>query len=563
MPGSYRLRIFVFGAAALLLGAATPEVTGTVQVQSVKPRLSFANSTRDARAAATANAARARLYGGKPIDVLTYHNDAFRTGWNQNETDLTPASVGSASFGLLTSLNVDGNVFAQPLLVSGFVMPDGSSHDVLVIATGNDTVYAYDARTFALLWQVSLGTPQATNDIGCQDVQPTYGISSTPVILRSGAGAATIYLVSATEPAPFSFQTQLHALDLRTGLDVTPPVQIAPSATLSDGSTLAFDPKNQWSRAGLAAGSGSIYVSIGSHCDNNAVAISGWLLRYSLTLVPMAAFHTIQTPNSYELASIWMSGFAPAIDPAGNVFVVTGNGETWAYEKDWGESVLSLTPALNQVRNRFTPSAYRKLDNSDSDLGSAGVMLLPPVAGQTVPPLGVVLGKPGVLYLLNQAHLGGLTPNDGGAMQAITVTARTRAGLWGGPAYYDGAKGPTIYTQTDTDVLRAYTVSTTGTAALTATVTGTTLAGYGGSMPIVSSNGSTPATGVVWLIRRTNPIQLEAYNADMLGAPIFTAVAGGPWSNPTRNNPFLTPMVANGNVYVPGYKTVEVFGLLQ
>ena len=563
MSGAYRLRTCLFGASAMLLGAASPSATGNISVQGVTPRLPVANHARDARTATTVTASRAQVYGGTPIDVLTYHNDGFRTGWNQSETDLTPASVGSASFGLLTNLNVDGNVFAQPLLVSGFVMPDGSTHDVLVIATGNDTVYAYDAQTFALLWQVSLGTPQATADVGCADVQPTYGISSTPVVLRSGAGAATIYLVAATEPAPLSFQTQLHALDLQTGLDITPPVQIAPSATLQDGSTLAFDPKNQWNRAGLAVGSGSIYIGIGSHCDNNAGAISGWLLRYSLALAPMAAFHTIQTPNSYELASIWMSGFAPAIDPAGNVFVVTGNGESWGYEKDWGESILSLTPALNVVRSRFTPAAYRKLDNSDTDLGSGGIMLLPPVAGQTVPPLAVVLGKSGVLYLLNQTSLGGLKPTDGGAVQAITVATRSRAGLWGGPAYYNGANGPTVYTQTDADVLRAYSVSTTGAAALTQTVTGTTLAGHGGSMPIVSSNGATPATGVVWLIRRTNPIQLEAYNADTLGAPIFSAVAGGRWSNPTGNNPFLTPMVANGKVYVPGYKTVQVFGLLQ
>src|SRR5215469_14589741 len=99
-----------------------------------------------------------RPYGGTPVDVLLYHYDLLRTGWNQSETDLTPITVASSNFGQLTTLQVDGNVFAQPLLVSGFTMPDGTTHDVLVVATGHDSLYAFDAQTYSLLWQVSLGT---------------------------------------------------------------------------------------------------------------------------------------------------------------------------------------------------------------------------------------------------------------------------------------------------------------------------------------------------------------------------------------------------------------------
>ncbi len=148
---------------------------------------------------------------------LRYHNDNYPTGWNQSETDLTPAAVGSASFGQLTTLNVDGNVLAQPLMVSNFQMPDNSVHNILIVATGHNTVYAYDAQTYDILWKRNLGPSQSSNDVGCQDIQPEYGISSTPVIVRNGANAATIYLVAATEPASLSFHTKLHALDLGTG----------------------------------------------------------------------------------------------------------------------------------------------------------------------------------------------------------------------------------------------------------------------------------------------------------------------------------------------------------
>jgi hypothetical protein len=499
-----------------------------------------------------------RSYSGTPIDVTTYHYDLNRTGWNQTETDLTPATVASTNFGLLATLNVDGNVLAQPLLVSGFVMPDSSTHDVLVVVTGHNSVYAFDAQSYATLWNVNLGTAQNSNDVGCGDVQPEYGISSTPVIVRSGANEATLYVAAATEPSPGQFVSTLHALALGTGADTVTPSVIAPSAKLSDGSTVAFDPQDQWNRAGLAYDRGSLYIGIGSHCDNNSGAISGWLLRYNSSLKLKSAFHTVETAGGTELASIWMTGFAPAIDAAGNVFVVTGNGDFTKGKKDWGESVLKLPPALRSVATFFTPSSFRTLNKNDGDFGSGGVMLLPTVPGQTAPPLAVAMGKSSILYLLDQNSLGGLTPKDAGALQAQSAGGH---GLWGGPAFYNGPVGPTVFTQTGGDVLRAWTLAAVGNPSLTNTVNGTSGGGYGGSLPIVSSNGATAGTGVVWLIDRAQePFAIEAYDAVALGAPIFTAQIGT-WSNAGNGNSFLTPMEANGRVYAPGYLVVRVYGL--
>ena len=498
-----------------------------------------------------------QAYSGTPTNVLTYHYDNGRAGWNPTETDLTPAVVASSQFKQLAVLNVDGNVFAQPLVVTGYKLPDGSVRDVLIIATGHNTVYAYDAQTYALLWQKNLGTPQASNDVGCGDVVPEYGISSTPVILIGKTGKATLNLVSATEPSPGSFRTDLNALDLGTG-HVLHSTQINPSATLSDGSTIGFDAKNQWSRAGLAAANGAIYVSIGSHCDNNAYGTSGWELRYNATnLNPQAAFHTIETAGGYELSSIWMTGFAPAIDPQGNVFVVTGNGNFTVGTGDWGESVLKLNAKLTSVLSKFTPYSYGSLNGGDADFGSGGVMLLPAVQGQTVPPLAVAIGKASNLYLMNQKRLGGLQPNDAGVLQGQYAGG---GGLWGGPAFYNGPNGPYVFTQTGGDVLRGYALATTGTASLTPSLAGTTGAGYGGTSPVVSSNGN--SNGVVWVVRRSNPVSLEAYDASALGAPLFSQNIGT-WSNQNNQNPFVAPMEANGRVYAPGYLTVTVFGLGQ
>jgi iron transport multicopper oxidase len=220
--------------------------------------------------------------------------------------------------------------------------------------------------------------------------------------------------------------------------------------------------------------------------------------------------------------------------------------------------VLKLSPTGQKVLSHFTPAAWQSLNSGDLDFGSGGVMLLPVVQGQTAPPMAVAMGKDAVLYLLNQNDLGGLRTNDQGALQAQRLGS-SGSGIWGGPAYYGGPNGGIVYAQINGGVLRAFSVDAGSNPALTQVATGTTNAGYGGSLPIVSSNGTTSGTAVVWLIRRGTTEQLEAYDALALGAPLFAANAGS-WSN-NAGNSFLTPMEANGRVYVPAYKTVTVFGL--
>jgi hypothetical protein len=251
-----------------------------------------------------------------------------------------------------------------------------------------------------------------------------------------------------------------------------------------------------------------------------------------------------------------MTGFAPAIDSAGNIFVATGNGDYTRDKMDWGESVLKLNPNMSTVLSSFTARNFNFLSNNDVDLGSGGVMLLPRVIGQKAPPMAVQMGKSGTLYLLNQNRLGGIKPNDSGALQSQNAGG----GLWGGPAYYEGPNGPTVFTQGDSDVLKAWSVNTGSTPSLTKAMTGNSWGGYGGSLPIVSSNGS--SNGIVWLINRAQePFSVEAYDASVLGTPIFSAQVGT-WSNASQGNPFLTPLEANGRVYVPGYLLVQVYGLL-
>lgn len=445
-------------------------------------------------------------------------------------------------------------MFAQPLLVTNYEMPNGALHDVLVIATGNNSVYAFDAHSYKLLYKVNLGKQQASVDVDCDDVMPGYGITGTPMIVREGE-RATIYLVSATEPRPNEFHHRLHALDLGTGKDMRAPAEIAPSARFTDGTTNMFDPRNQWSRTGVAVSGKSLYFGVSSHCDNKSTAVTGWILRYGLDLKPEGAFNTIGSPGE-ELASVWMTGFAPAIDARGDVWVATGNGPYGPAGHDYGESILRFTPTL-KVGGSFTPHNWLQMNDHDLDQGSGGVVLLPRLAGQTGPDRAAQVGKTGILYLLDQASPGGISPTTDKVLAKINVGG----GVWGGPAYFDGANGPTLIEQGDMDKLHSYLVPPNATR-FVAKASGTTQAGYGGSTPIVSSNGNRPDTGVVWVVRRSAPIELEAYNAETLGAPIYRATIG-PWSNPMQGNAFLTAMEANGRVYVGANKVVKVFGLTK
>jgi Malectin domain len=480
-------------------------------------------------------------------DYLTYHSDNLRSGWNQNETILTVANV--AGMTQKTTLQLDGDVLAQPLYISQYPI-NGVLHNIVIVATEGDSVYAFDADTFTQLWKRSLGPPQSTTEIGCTDIQPQYGITGTPVIVRSSSTSATIYVVAATMPSAGTVHTILHAMDIGTGNDQN-SVTIAATATLSNGTNVSFTNHNQMNRAGLLWANSSLYVAFGSHCDHHEPSSFGWLLRYSSSLGLVNQFITAEDvpADGNFLASIWGGGFAPAADGNGNIFAVTGNG---AYDantsgRNYGESVIKLPPNLSGVSSFFTPADFQNLNNGDTDFGSGGVMLIPNTS------LAVAMGKASKVFLLNQGNLGGEGSSNAGAVQFFQDSG---GGVWGGPAYFGGPGGPWVYYQTDNDRVRAFKLSG---SSLAQTSAGSTTGGYGGSSPIVTSNGTIDGTGLLWVIERSNPVVLEAYDARNLGSLLFHHSAGN-WNNP-GHNPFISPLVANGKAYVGASSTLTVFGL--
>jgi hypothetical protein len=503
--------------------------------------------------------------------ITTYHYDNYRTGWNQNEASLTPFNVNSSSFGLLHSITLDDQVDTQPLYMPAVNITAGQYqgvHNVIYVVTENDSVFAVDAQSGTVLLSVSLGKP-IPYPLGCNNNGPNVGINSTPVI---DPASNTLYVMVYTQQSGTP-QYVLHALTLGSLTDKVTPQLVAASHTLANGSKFEFNATYQRQRPGLLLANGTIYAGFGSFCDFSANVSRGWLLGWqtgTLTPIPANELFDMQanSPNSFFLSSIWMSGYAPAVDDSGNVLVVTGNsdysGTTYDGVTNIQESVIKISPDLSTVLDLFTPADWPSLDENDTDFGSGGVLVLPDQQG-TFPHLAVAAGKEGNLFFMNEDNLGGYSSGGNNVLGTYYV-----GGCWCGQSYYiDGIDSiPRVVTSGGSNV-QVYQVLTSPSPSLN-------LVGQSSALPsgqqdpgfftTISSNGT--SNPVIWALSRpkshsSDTIGLYAFNPDSASTfkPIYTGAAGT-WPNVT-GNANLVPVVANGEVFVASYKQLNIFGLTK
>ncbi len=501
--------------------------------------------------------------------ITTYHYDNNRTGWNKSETALTPANVGKTTFGLLQNVTLDDQVDAQPLVVPGVMITAGSSqglHDVVYVASENNTVYAIDVHSGTVLLSPNLGTPVG-RPLGCGNNGPNVGINSTPVIdLSSNTLYVIAYTQDSTGPA-----YRLHALDLGSLTDKVTPQLVTASHALTDGSTFNFNAKYQRQRPGLLLANGSIYAGFGSFCDFSANLSRGWLLGWtagSLAPFPSNQMNDLQVtdPDNFFLSSIWMSGYGPATDDAGNILFVTGNsdysGTTYDGVTNIQESVVKVSSTLTSVLDLFTPQNQAALDQSDADFGSGGVLVLPDQAGST-PHLAVAAGKDGNMYFMNEDHLGGYSPTTNNVLGTYSI-----GGCWCGQSYFvDPSDGMGRVVSSGGGSVGVWQVATSPQVTLTNVTNSPGLSTIQdpGFFTSVSSNGT--ASPIIWALSRPtggtgSPISLYAFNPESGGSTmttLFQATAGA-WPN-TGGNANLVPVVANGLVFVASNKQLQIFGL--
>ena len=210
------------------------------------------------------------------VAVTTYHYDSYRTGWNNSETQLTPAAVSSSSFAILQTVPLDQRVDAQPLIVPGVNVTAGNfqgTHDVVYVVTANNTIYMIDADNFTVLLSQNLG-PSAPKPPGCNSGKLGVGITSTPVIDPS---SGTLYVMALTNDQS-GLTYRIHALDIGNLSDKVSPQVVSASHILANGNTYTFNANYQRQRPGLLLANGNVYAGFGSFCDLNGNLSRGWLL---------------------------------------------------------------------------------------------------------------------------------------------------------------------------------------------------------------------------------------------------------------------------------------------
>ncbi len=509
------------------------------------------------------------LFASAQIAVTTYHNDNNRTGWNQHETVLTPANVAS-SFGFLHHVALDDQVDGQPLVVPGVTITAGAhkgKHDVVYVATEGNTIYAVDTHSGVVLLNPNFGKPVGY-PLGCNNNGPNVGINSTPVIdSESNTMYVVIYTNDASGPA-----YRIHALDLGSLTDKVPAEVIVASHALTNGTTFKFNATYQRQRPGLLLANGNVYAGFGSFCDFNADKSRGWLLGWSTgTLTPLAANQVFDTqpssPDNFFLSSIWMSGYGPAVDDAGNILFVTGNsdysGTTYDGVSNIQESVVKVSSNLTTVLDLFTPDNQANLDQRDADFGSGGLLILPDQAGPK-PHLAVAAGKVGTMFLMNVDNLGGYSTVKNNVLAAYQI-----GGCWCGQSYFVDADGTPRVVTSGGKAVRVWKLSTSPRPALTQVAMSPYLIDGQdpGFFTSISSNGTT--NPIIWALSKPpassqiSPVYLYAFNPDATTGSTMTQLfkgVGGVWPNLT-GNANLVPVVANGEVFIASNKELQIFGL--
>jgi hypothetical protein len=518
--------------------------------------------------------------------VTTFHNDNFRTGENLNETILNTQNVNANQFGRRVSYAVDGKIDAQPLFLPNVTI-NGQIHNVVYVATANDSVYAFDADATAAvqaLWKTSFINPPSITTAPADGRQ--VGITGTPVIDRT---TSTLYCVAMTLESGHYIQ-RLHALDIITGLDRQgSPLEIQASvpgtAPDSVNGNLNFNEKTQQQHSALLLLNGVVYISWASFSDTKPY--HGWVIGYYYngTILQQVLASGYNDTSDGQEGGIWMGGAGPSADAGGNVYVTTGNGDynlnTGGHNA--GDSFLKLNTQNGlHLSDYFTPFNQTCLSARDADLGSGGPLLLPDQPG-THPHLLLSMGKEGRIYLVDRDNMGhytfdanlqcGATEEKRTDIDHVVqeLPVKTTGALFGNMGYWGGTSNPFIYIGGFKDQLKAFQLVNGTLVSNPASASAETLA-FSGATPTISSNGKAANSGIVWINSPSTcdragctPVGngvLRAYDATNLSKELYNSEQNSGRDRVDSYVKFSLPTVAYGKVFVGTQTSLDIYGLL-
>jgi hypothetical protein len=496
--------------------------------------------------------------------------DNNRSSAYLSERTLTPANVNTGTFGKLFTLPSDDQVYTSPLYIY-----DVNGVNIVYFASVNNTVYAYNADTGALIWSRNLNNGfRAFNRSdaaafgacggGYQDAAGNMGIMGTPVI---DVKTKTLYVVAKTVENG-NFPQRLYAMDIGNGAakfggSITVGGSVA--GTGDGGTTVAFNSKLANQRTGLALVNNVVYFGESSYCDYGQY--HGWIMGFNAGNLAQVASWT-PAPGHHG-SGIWQAGQAPAVDGGGNLILAIGNSMGGGTGADGANNFAESVVKLKQngagglgVASFWTPGNWATLDGADDDQGSAGLMLF------TDQSRFLQGGKDSIIHLIDENNLGGM---GAGNIQQFQATFSQNGGpkhIHGAPIYWNSnTNGGLVYVWGEDDYVRTFKYSPTANFTTAPFKVGTVLTpatgtGMPGADLAVSGNGAQAGTGVLWANavqdgnanQDTRPGVLRAYNADNAVAEIWNnrQAAGDDCGNLAKGT---HPVIANGKVLLSSFGT--------
>jgi hypothetical protein len=278
------------------------------------------------------------LVGQTAVNVTTWQQDdpalcttcVFRTGLNLGEPHLTYQSLPQQSFqfGQLCNVTLDGQVYAQPLVVTNVTI-NGTNYPIVVYAvTQNGTVYAingsppsgsHGSQTTCTIIPDAQGKQNGTSllfgrhpaycgsigGMNCTTVAPNVGILGTPVIALTpgNPNTGTLYAVVETQDTqsptpPSNWQHWLYAVDISTLQVITNgSVQVFPPSATSDGAKSTFS-KNHIQRPGLLYANGNVYIAFSLMDGSGNPGPNGAIFRYTASNLRGTYKYFATTPDA-------------------------------------------------------------------------------------------------------------------------------------------------------------------------------------------------------------------------------------------------------------------------
>jgi hypothetical protein len=550
------------GSVAIKGATSSSYTTPTTTVNDDGTQFSVVVSTPGA----TATSSAAGLTVAPATDVLTYHNDNARTGQNLTESILTLTNVNPMQFGKVGFYAADDYVNAQPLVASNVVIPNKGTHTLVIFGTENATMYAYDADSGDVMWQLSLlNTDETASDdisgVGYHEI----GATSTPVIDRTAGPNGMVYAVAATKDSSGNHHQRLHAVDLALGTELFGgPTEIQAvypgTGDNSDGTNVIFDPAYYRERCALLLMNGVIYTTWSSH--NDLRPYTGWIIAYNASTLAQSSVLNVE-PNGSS-GSFWMSSAGPAADNSGNIFVLDGNGwfdgtfdaNGFPSNGDFGNAFLKLSTSGGLAVSDYFEMYNEGAENAvDKDLGSGGPLVLPDLtdaSGQVVH-LAIGAGKDHNMYVVNRDAMGKFNYQQNNIYQELDGVLLK--GIWSAPAYFNG----TVYYGPVSSPILSFAITNAKLSTSPAAQTANSFK-YPGATPSISAHGTD--NGIVWAIEGTSPSVLHAYDAQTLVELYSSNTAANSRDQFGNAAHFPTPTIANGKVFVHTTTGVAVFGLL-